>query len=213
MSYADPMKHGTCRTKGCGKRAALTSLGKQTYCSACRRAAWDRNRRAEGLDPVEVRRQQRNIPRETRPEKICTGCRQLKPKKDYYVRSNGRPQSKCKECYNRDRQVGSGGLWTGEGTAYGIPLKELRKIFLDQGERCACCKTQEFGARGPCVDHCHVTGVIRGILCNSCNAGLGLLGDTAEDLRRALTYLEKVLDRPTGLIVRAPRTRRSNILD
>lgn len=40
------------------------------------------------------------------------------------------------------------------------------------------------------VDHDHSTGQIRGWLCRPCNSGLGLLGDTADGLRRALTYLE-----------------------
>ncbi len=40
-------------------------------------------------------------------------------------------------------------------------------------------------------DHDHATGEIRGLLCRSCNTALGKLGDSAETLRRAATYLEK----------------------
>jgi hypothetical protein len=40
-------------------------------------------------------------------------------------------------------------------------------------------------------DHNWRTGFIRGWLCDTCNQGLGMLGDNPEGLRRALAYLEK----------------------
>ncbi len=40
------------------------------------------------------------------------------------------------------------------------------------------------------LDHDHATGKYRGTLCNKCNTGMGLLGDTIDGLRRALAYLE-----------------------
>jgi Recombination endonuclease VII len=41
------------------------------------------------------------------------------------------------------------------------------------------------------IDHCHETGRVRGLLCNACNRGLGLLGDTVDTLERVLLYLKK----------------------
>jgi hypothetical protein len=41
------------------------------------------------------------------------------------------------------------------------------------------------------IDHCHATMVVRGLLCESCNKGIGLLGDSPETVRGALAYLEK----------------------
>lgn len=40
------------------------------------------------------------------------------------------------------------------------------------------------------IDHCHLTGKIRGVLCWDCNSAIGKLGDTIEGVRKALNYLE-----------------------
>jgi hypothetical protein len=64
-----------------------------------------------------------------------------------------------------------------------------------QGGKCAICGTDKPGGKSNRmqVDHCHVTGEIRGLLCANCNTGLGMLGDTREAVLRALWYL-----RPTS---------------
>ncbi len=41
-----------------------------------------------------------------------------------------------------------------------------------------------------CVDHCHKTGKIRGLLCASCNGGLGLFKDNPQALANAILYLK-----------------------
>lgn len=41
------------------------------------------------------------------------------------------------------------------------------------------------------VDHCHDTGVFRGLLCHNCNVALGLLGDNINSLHNAIFYLRK----------------------
>ena len=42
-----------------------------------------------------------------------------------------------------------------------------------------------------CYDHCHDTMNFRGVLCKTCNAGIGMLGDRLKDVRKAVAYLEK----------------------
>ena len=45
--------------------------------------------------------------------------------------------------------------------------------------------------RGLCVDHCHASGKVRGLLCRKCNMGLGLYDENPEFVRAALAYLEQ----------------------
>lgn len=72
-------------------------------------------------------------------------------------------------------------------TKYGITLDEWNSLWDVQEGKCACCSTQL--ASRAALDHCHDTGAVRGILCGNCNTGIGHLGDNAEGLLRAETYL------------------------
>ncbi|WOL25669.1 hypothetical protein [Pectobacterium phage PcaP1EGY] len=67
-------------------------------------------------------------------------------------------------------------------------------MLEQQGGSCGICETPiTFHPKATaCVDHCHMTGVVRGILCRKCNAGLGALGDTICSVSKALKYLEAV---------------------
>ncbi len=42
---------------------------------------------------------------------------------------------------------------------------------------------------GLCIDHCHITGEIRGLLCHKCNSAIGYLRDDPELLASAIRYL------------------------
>jgi hypothetical protein len=57
---------------------------------------------------------------------------------------------------------------------------------------CAICRTSDFGKQGPCGDHDHATGLMRGVLCSVCNLALGLFRDSPERLLSAVTYLQKI---------------------
>jgi len=48
------------------------------------------------------------------------------------------------------------------------------------------------------VDHCHKTGVVRGLLCHNCNRALGLFHDSVDTMKRAITYLEGATTIPQG---------------
>ena len=79
---------------------------------------------------------------------------------------------------------------SGLRSKYGISLKERNKLLHEQDYQCPICGCQLSSQDNPCVDHCHTSGAIRGILCSRCNLGLGHFGDSVEVLKRAIIYLE-----------------------
>lgn len=75
---------------------------------------------------------------------------------------------------------------------YGLTQHEYDIMWLAQGERCVCGASSPT-AKGWCIDHCHATGAVRGILCSPCNLALGQLGDDASRLRLLAAYLDRSL--------------------
>jgi hypothetical protein len=62
-------------------------------------------------------------------------------------------------------------------------------MFAAQDEACAICRAHQPGGKGWCIDHCHTTGAVRGILCSQCNLGLGQFRDDIGLLAAASNYL------------------------
>lgn len=73
----------------------------------------------------------------------------------------------------------------------GITLEDYEDMLVQQGGGCAICG----GRRGNkdvnvlYVDHNHVTGTVRGLLCGKCNRGLGMFQDRPDLLEKARKYL------------------------
>lgn len=66
---------------------------------------------------------------------------------------------------------------------------DWRALYEAQGGLCALC-TISLDTVKACVDHCHSTGLVRGILCDRCNVGLGFLEPSLEAfLQRVEQYL------------------------
>lgn len=76
---------------------------------------------------------------------------------------------------------------------YGVTDEEVQGMVAAQDGRCGICQRSVAGEDGltPHVDHDHETGRVRGVLCFSCNSGMGLFADDIERLRSAISYLEK----------------------
>lgn len=89
---------------------------------------------------------------------------------------------------------------------YGVDYEEM---FRAQKGKCAICKEEETrftqtGAKWSlCVDHFHVTGRVRRLLCFRCNAGLGFFRDRPDLLESAAVYLRSMVD-PLGIEPRLP---------
>lgn len=76
--------------------------------------------------------------------------------------------------------------------AYGIDLQEYNSLLRRQRNGCAICRTTKMRGRGQYfhVDHCHVTGRVRGLLCGPCNSAIGFLKDSHALAARAAEYLK-----------------------
>jgi recombination endonuclease VII len=144
--------------------------------------------------------------------KYCPDCRQAKPIEDFPFNradSTGRG-GYCKPCHNargkasKEKRGGSRAYHLKR--RYGITDDEVRGIILAQRGGCGIC-----GAPNPeHVDHDHVTGEVRGILCFNCNGGLGQFKDNIATMRNAIDYLketswQRVLVHPGVFRLRSPR--------
>lgn len=71
---------------------------------------------------------------------------------------------------------------------FNITSEDFNNLLKQQNHQCAICKNnnpeQHFD-----IDHCHKTGKVRGLLCRSCNMGLGYFKDSPSLLNKAADYL------------------------
>lgn len=126
--------------------------------------------------------------------KKCTKCGVWKPHGNFSVR----PQSAdglnyhCNHCRNEQRK--KWGKETGYKTQptkwakFKLTEEQYNQYFVDAGHKCSCCgaTSQE---RRLCLDHCHATGKIRGVLCNNCNTALGLVHESTDVLYNLIKYI------------------------
>lgn len=73
---------------------------------------------------------------------------------------------------------------------FGITIEDYEQMLSEQNHVCAICfGTEKRSHKSLAVDHCHDTGVVRGLLCSNCNLGLGNFQDNIEILKSAIEYL------------------------
>lgn len=121
--------------------------------------------------------------------KMCTKCKEVKPVTEFYLRDE-KPRSHCKVCMNKDdraRQI----------KKYGITPDEYAAMLTSQGGVCAICANSETSEdyrgkrRELAIDHCHTTDKVRGLLCYTCNIGLGYFKDNIEMMEMGIEYLRR----------------------
>jgi hypothetical protein len=69
---------------------------------------------------------------------------------------------------------------------YGLTVEDFHRLFTNQGGLCAICGR---GLGRTDIDHDHNLGFVRGLLCHSCNIGLGAFQDNPAILSKAIQYL------------------------
>ncbi len=76
---------------------------------------------------------------------------------------------------------------------YGLTQDQYEEMYSAQLGLCGICKREQKSTRNSrlCIDHCHRTGKIRGLLCGDCNRGIGLLGDNANTIEMAAQYVRQ----------------------
>ena len=131
-------------------------------------------------------------------ERRCTVCGETKPASEFGKNKLGYGglKSRCKACINEISKVdyrqtgGERQRRSALKNLYGLTPESFDALLASQGGVCAICQGPP-GKRGWAVDHKAGTKVARGILCNACNVGIGLLKESPEVLQAAINYLER----------------------
>src|SRR5690242_47776 len=77
--------------------------------------------------------------------------------------------------YAADPEYRANYLLRDQTRKYGISRDDYAAMLERQHHACGICERRFTGK--PCVDHCHMTGLVRGLLCQGCNLALGHLQD------------------------------------
>ena len=123
----------------------------------------------------------------------CSRCHQFLDDSAFRPRRGGRPEGQtqcwcaaCQASYGREYRMAK---------SYGLTIQQVEEIFEAQNGACKLCLRElTLGGKESTsakVDHDHVTGVVRGLLCDLCNRGLGYFKDRPEVMERAARYVRE----------------------
>lgn len=130
----------------------------------------------------------------------CSKCKIEQPIVNYHKRTMVKRghDSWCKTCKsiyrkdyfkrNKEKEVLRSRLKAWKTIGVLITLDEYTNFIKKQENKCAICDRETARLN---VDHNHITGKVRELLCGSCNRGLGLFQDSIDVLKNAVKYLEK----------------------
>lgn len=140
--------------------------------------------------------------------KICSCCKEEVALTSFSFRKDsGKYRNDCNPCrskkymekYKDDPSVRKKSRLNSRNYSikrYGISVEDFHKMMEVQEGKCLICSF-EFCVSAEmsdlfkvaCIDHCHDSGKVRGLLCRSCNSGLGQFKDSAALLEEAAKYL------------------------
>lgn len=139
---------------------------------------------------AEYWRTRQGVPR-PRPAVACKRCADRAVAKGFCAKHysanryallvKGRPLSLRKKRSNRNCELRK---------RYGITLEQFEEMAAKQKGRCAVCRQPPRNKHGLCLDHCHRTGRVRGLLCAGCNTAIGVLERDKRWTAAALNYLK-----------------------
>ena len=129
-------------------------------------------------------------------QRECRVCSERKCLSEFSRQPCGRQgrHSCCKACTAKRRQGQSHKDWTRNWYLrrdFGISLDNYKQVLSAQGGVCILCGGRNKSGWDLAVDHCHASGKIRGLLCSSCNTGLGMFKDSPDLCERAAEYLRR----------------------
>jgi len=137
-------------------------------------------------------------------KKQCPKCREIKLLSEFNKSSTTKDGQStwCKMCVRlnakkwqlKNKEISSHQIRVRSlKNKFGLTIEDYEKLLKQQSGKCALCGKDKGNSNGIrlAVDHDHKTGKIRGLLCWSCNAGLGLLGDNIVSMKRVIDYLEE----------------------
>ena len=111
---------------------------------------------------------------------VSSNCADLKCRRGYEKLYREKDPQAIK-IRNRKRKMGY----------YGLTCEDYDAIMLKQVGVCAICKERCITGKELAIDHDHSTNVVRGLLCNKCNQGIGFFNDNIHLLTEAINYLNE----------------------
>jgi hypothetical protein len=93
---------------------------------------------------------------------------------------------------------------------YGITTGDYERLIQEQGGRCPICGFELADGSQIDIDHCHETGVVRGVIHGRCNRTLGHCRESIHVLKGAIAYLEKFFQSQSGFRDVYPLPRRAD---
>lgn len=173
------------------------SYGKvNVACNNCRQTANEYNRviREGGIGNRQKFKNLR-IAAIKRGNFICATCKDEKPIEQFYKIEKGHAEYFGLSCSCRTCSL-IRGRKSKIKKRYNLTEQEHIALYNSQEGKCAICDTpikfesnkEDRNSIGN-VDHCHITGKVRGMLCNDCNRGMGFLKDDPEIVMKVYKYL------------------------
>jgi hypothetical protein len=155
-----------------GQRVTYQYWGCRCDLCAAANTEYDRKRREENPALREGDRAREKRWRERHPERSAANTARWRERNPEKVRE----QQKVRTERYRLRK-------------YELTGDEYEAMVAAQNGVCAICGDKP--ETRLVIDHCHTTGLVRGLLCGSCNLGVGCFKDDVERLKKAIEYLEK----------------------